>query len=64
MTYGDYIRQMNDDQLAVLLDTVLSDGFSFGAYYHEPDIWCKNVSDWLQLIQSERPSAPGKYGIM
>lgn len=65
MTYGDYIRQMSDEQLAVLLDTVLTDGLHFGAYRNISQVWCEDVSEWLRLIQSERPSElPPKFGIM
>ncbi len=72
-TYGDYVRQMNDAQLASLLDMVQTDGFSFASRFceqHEAEsvsaFGCYSAGDWYQLMVTERPpeNEPPKYGIM
>lgn len=64
MTYGDCIRQMDDDQLASLLFIVQRDGFNLGFYEVDSEFDCTSISDWFLLIQSDRPDAPPKYGVM
>ena len=64
MTYGDYIRQMDDDQLTSLLFAVQRDGFNLGFHELDSDFGCVSISDWHQLIQSERPDGLPEYGVM
>lgn len=64
MTYGDYIRQMNDDQLTCLLFMVQKDGADLEYYAADSSFECESVYDWNTLVKSERPDAPPKYGIM
>lgn len=72
-TYGDYIRQMDDAQLASLFDMVQTDGFLFASRFygqHEEKpvsgFGCYSADDWYQLMVTERPpeNEPPKYGIM
>ena len=66
MTYGDKIRQMNDEQLAVLLSLIKDDGCN-GCCSGSASLdffRCDTVLDWIQLIKSDIRDGVTKYGIM
>lgn len=66
MRYGDKIRQMDDDQLACLLDSVQLDGAYMArtSFLDSGDFGCSNVKDWLELMKRNVPDGPPVFGIM
>lgn len=66
MTYGDKIRQMDDEQLAILLFIVQYDGYEIleGITIGRTFYPCDTLSQWLELIQREVPDGGLRYGVM
>lgn len=66
MTYGDKIRQMDDDQLATLLFIVQYEGQEIceGITIYRTFYPCETYEGWLQLIQREIPDGAPRFGVM
>lgn len=65
MTYGDYIRSMDDDQLACLLNIVKVDGWLLhDIESYDMTFKFNGASAWYEWLRGKRPDGIFEYGII